>query len=317
LSHESKFVFPDGRVVDFNEVKPPSRKSTPNTGRKEKIPVSPAVVSLSGGLSTTASKPFNEVDAPTVPVSSSKVKQQPPSLGKEIMSVPSLLKVIDQRNELEGLDSYDFHASPVICQDSVEMESLSSSLSRPCTTSSERAFLLLSRPLSASVIDVPFNVEKELKRNQRKWSLLSRLNSLHTNERSINEILGSDRIIPESFGFSDSSVEANSPYRTGRFLEENVRFHPVSPKKKELLLPPPLPSVAKRSDLFFKSAGNLGSHASLLFDRPVSSSSKSYTSQKRHHFSENTSALVSSHFRNILSRGSERDDSDLYSDFGL
>jgi hypothetical protein len=315
LSHESKFVFPDGRVVDFNEVKPPSRKSTPNTARKEKIPVSPALVSLSAGLSTSAFKPFNEIDAPTVPVSSLKEKQQLPSLGRETMSVPSLLEVLDKRNELEGLNSYDFYASPVISQESVEMEPLSSSLSRPCTTSSERAFLLLSRPMSSSVVDAPFNVEKELKRNQRKWSLLSKLNSLHTNERSIKEILDSDRIIPESFGFSDSSEKGKSPYRTGRILEENARFHSVSPKEKELLLPPP--SVAKTSDLFLKSAGNLGSHASLLFARPVSSSSKSHSSQKRHHFSENSSALVSSHFRNIPSRGSERDDSDLYSDFGL
>jgi hypothetical protein len=321
LSHDSKFVFPDGRVVDFNEVKPPARKSTPKTARNEKSPESPVAV-IGPSTFTVKQDEGDEIDDFPVPVSSRKGLQ---SVAKETMPVPSFLKVIDKGNQLGVFDSedkYDFPSQPIIRPNSGDVKLLSSSSSRPCTTSSERTLLLLSRPVSSSLVDAHFSVEKELKRNQRKWNLLSKLNSLQTNERTLKEIIDSDRIMPESFGFFENSQKGrNSPNQTRRVLEESVRFHPVSPTKKKLLLPSPLSSpkaLKKMTHHLSTSASNLGSHASLLFDRPVSSSSaKSQTSQKRHYFAENSGAVVTSHFRNLLSRGSERDDNDLYSDFGL
>ncbi len=355
LPHESKFVFPDGRIV-----------STPSAIIK--LPTDP-----------TAAKEHGKDHEKVVDLPSNSRHSRPttgfsdgPSISKHIASDTSKLRVERETITTPGLlrdsqlitestltslsplqkNDEDYHSSPLSYEASKRPSHSSRGTSRPTTSSLVMKELLFpTNSVQENLRDVlpfedaddhiddpsQFNIEKELKRNQKKWQLLQKLNNLQTNEMQIRDI----------FNEKNLSARAEPP--------RSSSHHPISPRKditsqrigiEERPLTATLRSSHHNSSNMRSALAmsNVAANGMLLFDQPTvttssnhipwnKQSSKTMTSTLQDSLKSKSDTLpwpIASPNRRSRPGSSARqigtstkgggimeDDDDLYSEFGL
>lgn len=208
LPNESKLVFPDGRVVDPSVVTNTlSETASQSLARSiDRETMTSATVSRRGfGIAEQQTDGIGE----------------PQLVERETITTPSLSRT----NQL----SLDFGNDA-----SADYRSLTS---RPNTSSSSR---IASRPGTASSSsssrmkhllfpstsndefppdESQFNIERELKKNQRKWHLLQKLNNLQASEMQIRDIFN-DKLFPQSL---TPNYQAISPRTTSRSKSDRTK----------------------------------------------------------------------------------------------
>jgi hypothetical protein len=270
LRNESQFVFPDGRVMNFEEIitKLPSEENKRESIAIAESPTRPAPFSpmeelLQSRLSVDRGT-MTSAKRETRPSTQQQQQQQQPKkesqqlVERETITTPSLMKELLQqskplavavgastatspehfptppsrssasimnkrRNQQSHTEDYGFNPSSSSFPENDQIRPSSSqsnsSMSRP-TTQSLLHILQRNDHLGSenaglrSTDQEEFNVEKELKKNQRKWQLLQKLNNVSSNEMKMKEIFNDQPT------FFSSEAANNSKTMTRHLLDE-------------------------------------------------------------------------------------------------
>jgi hypothetical protein len=270
LRNESQFVFPDGRVMNFEDIitKLPSEENKRESIAIAESPTRPAPFSPMGEvLQTRLSVERGTMTSAKRETRPSTQQQQQPKkeiqqlVERETITTPSLMKELIQqskplavavatssaatspehfptppsrsaasvtnkrRNQQSHTEDYGFNPSsssslPENDQIRPSSSQSNSSMSRP-TTQSLLHILQRNDHLGSentglrSASQEEFNIEKELKKNQRKWQLLQKLNNVSSNEMKMKEIFSDQPTF-----FSSEAANNNSKTMTRHLLDE-------------------------------------------------------------------------------------------------
>lgn len=353
LPHESKFVFPDGRIVSTPSAiikLPMDATATKEHGKDQKA----ADLTNNSRNSRPTTGLFSDV-----PNTSKHVVSDPSKLHveRETITTPGLLRdsqliaesTLTSLSPLQKSDK-DYHSSPLSREASKRQSHSSRGTSRPTTSSMVMKELLFpTNYVQENVRDIlpfedtderiddpsQFNIEKELKRNQRKWQLLQKLNNLQTNEMQIRDIFNEKNLSARAEPSRSSSHHPISPRKDVTSQRIGIEERPLTATLRS--------SHHNSSNVRSALMSSVAANGMLLFDQPTATSSnhipwnkqpsKTMTSTLQDSLKSKSDTLPwpiaspnrrsrpgsSAHQNGTSAKGGGfiDDDDDLYSEFGL